>query len=103
MCVEKCSAKAAGDASEASRFASNRPISKTASCVRTSAPAAFPCHRSKGERITAKKYCGLLSGGKLDVSLLARIIEQGMVRDGRLLGLRVLSRTASDQLHNSTR
>jgi threonine dehydratase len=31
----------------------------------------------------------LVSGGNLDVSLLARIIEQGMVRDGRRLRLRV--------------
>jgi threonine dehydratase len=41
------------------------------------------------------EHCGkniavLVSGGNLDVNLLARIIEQGMVRDGRRLRLRVL-------------
>ncbi len=36
-----------------------------------------------------KKIAVLVSGGNLDVTLLARIIEQGMVRDGRRLRLRV--------------
>jgi threonine dehydratase len=35
------------------------------------------------------KIAVLVSGGNLDVNLLARIIEQGMVRDGRRLRLRV--------------
>ncbi|MEQ1656335.1 MAG: pyridoxal-phosphate dependent enzyme, partial [Nitrospira sp.] len=37
-----------------------------------------------------KNIAVLVSGGNLDVNLLARIIEQGMVRDGRLLRLRIL-------------
>ncbi|MDO9118101.1 MAG: threonine ammonia-lyase [Nitrospira sp.] len=37
-----------------------------------------------------KNIAVLVSGGNLDVNLLARIIEQGMVRDGRRLRLRVL-------------
>jgi threonine dehydratase len=36
-----------------------------------------------------KNIAVLVSGGNLDVNLLARIIEQGMVRDGRRLRLRV--------------
>ncbi len=36
-----------------------------------------------------KKICVIVSGGNLDVTLLARIIEQGMVRDGRRLRVRV--------------
>ncbi len=36
-----------------------------------------------------KHIAVLVSGGNLDVTLLARIIEQGMVRDGRRLRLRV--------------
>lgn len=36
-----------------------------------------------------KKIVVVISGGNLDVNLLARIIEQGMVRDGRRLRLRV--------------
>ncbi|NOS77753.1 MAG: threonine ammonia-lyase [Nitrospira sp.] len=37
-----------------------------------------------------KNIAVLVSGGNLDVNLLARIIEQGMVRDGRRLRLRIL-------------
>lgn len=37
-----------------------------------------------------KKIGVIVSGGNLDVNLLARIIEQGMVRDGRRLRLRIL-------------
>jgi threonine dehydratase len=36
-----------------------------------------------------KKIAVLISGGNLDVNVLSRIIEQGMVRDGRRLRLRV--------------
>jgi len=36
-----------------------------------------------------KNIAVIVSGGNLDVTLLARIIEQGMVRDGRRLRLRV--------------
>lgn len=36
-----------------------------------------------------KKIAVIVSGGNLDVNLLARIIEQGMVRDGRRLRVRV--------------
>lgn len=36
-----------------------------------------------------KKMAVMISGGNLDVNVLARIIEQGMVRDGRRLRLRV--------------
>ncbi|MGC4096843.1 MAG: threonine ammonia-lyase [Nitrospira sp.] len=36
-----------------------------------------------------KNIAVLVSGGNVDVNLLARIIEQGMVRDGRRLRLRV--------------
>lgn len=36
-----------------------------------------------------KNIAVVVSGGNLDVTLLARIIEQGMVRDGRRLRLRV--------------
>jgi threonine dehydratase len=38
---------------------------------------------------TGKKIGVIVSGGNLDVNLLARIIEQGMVRDGRRLRVRV--------------
>jgi len=39
--------------------------------------------------VKGKKVGVIVSGGNLDVNLLARIIEQGMVRDGRRLRVRV--------------
>lgn len=39
--------------------------------------------------MTGKKIGVIVSGGNLDVTLLSRIIEQGMVRDGRRLRVRV--------------
>lgn len=44
-------------------------------------------HGKTGHR--GKKIGVLISGGNLDVSLLSRIIERGLVRDGRRLRLRV--------------
>lgn len=37
-----------------------------------------------------KRLAVVISGGNLDVSMLSRIIEQGLVRDGRRLRLRIL-------------
>jgi threonine dehydratase len=36
-----------------------------------------------------KKVAALVCGGNIDVTLLARIIERGLVRDGRLIRLRI--------------
>ena len=44
-------------------------------------------HKKTGHR--GKNIAVLVSGGNLDVNLLARIIERGLVRDGRRLRLRV--------------
>lgn len=38
---------------------------------------------------SGKRVAAVVSGGNLDVNVLSRIIEQGMVRDGRRLRLRV--------------
>jgi threonine dehydratase len=38
---------------------------------------------------TGKKVVAIVSGGNIDVTLLARIIERGLVKDGRLVRLRV--------------
>src|SRR5271166_6961882 len=38
---------------------------------------------------TGKKIVVVVSGGNIDVTLLARIIERGLVKDGRLVRLRV--------------
>ncbi len=44
----------------------------------------------------------LVSGGNIDVSLLAKIIERGLVKDGRLLRLRVYLQDRPGALHSLT-
>src|SRR6202041_1117176 len=39
--------------------------------------------------LAGKKVGALISAGNIDVSLLARIIERGLVKDGRLVRLRI--------------
>ena len=39
--------------------------------------------------LAGKKVVVLISGGNIDVTLLSRIIERGLVKDGRLVRLRV--------------
>jgi threonine dehydratase len=39
--------------------------------------------------VTGKKVAVFVGGGNIDVSLLSRIIERGLVKDGRLLRLRI--------------
>jgi len=62
--------------------------------------AALLQHRTslKGAR-TAVLVCG----GNIDVTLLSRIIERGMVQDGRLIRLRVLLLDKPGALHELTR
>jgi threonine dehydratase len=44
----------------------------------------------------------IVSGGNMDVTLLARIIERGLVKDGRLLRLRVSLPDHPGALHRLT-
>jgi threonine dehydratase len=44
----------------------------------------------------------MISGGNIDVTLLSRIIERGLVKDGRLLRLRVFLRDFPGSLHRLT-
>jgi threonine dehydratase len=39
--------------------------------------------------LSGKKIAVIVSGGNIDVTLLSRIIERGLVKDGRLVRLRV--------------
>jgi threonine dehydratase len=45
----------------------------------------------------------LVCGGNIDVTLLARIIERGMVQDGRLIRLRIVLLDKPGALHDLTR
>ncbi len=51
---------------------------------------------------SAKKIVVVVSGGNIDVTLLARIIERGLVKDGRLVRLRVHLPDYPGALHRLT-
>ncbi len=51
---------------------------------------------------TGKRIIAVVSGGNIDVTLLARIIERGLVKDGRLVRLRVHLPDYPGALHRLT-
>jgi threonine dehydratase len=52
--------------------------------------------------LSGKKVVVLISGGNIDVTLLSRIIERGLVKDGRLVRLRVHLPDYPGALHRLT-
>ena len=52
--------------------------------------------------LAGKKVAVLVSGGNIDVNLLSRIIERGLVKDGRLVRLRVRIADHPGALHKLT-
>jgi threonine dehydratase len=52
--------------------------------------------------VSGKKVIVLISGGNIDVTLLSRIIERGLVKDGRLVRLRVHLPDYPGALHRLT-
>jgi threonine dehydratase len=52
--------------------------------------------------LAGKKTAVLVGGGNIDVTLLSRIIERGLVKDGRLVRLRVHLPDYPGALHNLT-
>ncbi len=52
--------------------------------------------------LSGKKVAVLVSGGNIDVTLLSRIIERGLVKDGRLVRLRVHLPDYPGALHRLT-
>lgn len=52
--------------------------------------------------ITGKRVAVLVCGGNIDVTLLARIIERGLVKDGRLVRLRIHLPDYPGALHRLT-
>lgn len=53
--------------------------------------------------LKGKRTAVLLSGGNIDVTLLARIIERGLVKDGRMVRLRIHMLDRPGALHELTR
>src|SRR5271169_988063 len=51
--------------------------------------AAIAALLNRRVALSGKKIVALVSGGNIDVTLLSRIIERGLVKDGRLVRLRV--------------
>ncbi len=51
------------------------------------AVAALMNHKILG--LEGKRVCAVLSGGNIDVNVVARVIERGLVKDGRLVRIRV--------------
>jgi threonine dehydratase len=60
------------------------------------APLAALVNRSLG--LAEQRVALVLSGGNIDVTMLARIIERGLVKDGRLVRLGVLLRDRPGEL-----
>jgi threonine dehydratase len=64
--------------------------------------AAIAAVLNRKLNITGKRMAVLVSGGNIDVTLLARIIERGLVKDGRLVRLRVHLPDYPGALHRLT-
>ncbi len=58
--------------------------------------AALMHHRLPG--LAGKKVVAVLSGGNIDVNLVARVIERGLVKDGRLVRISVALQDKPGQL-----
>jgi threonine dehydratase len=61
--------------------------------------AALVQHKTK---LSGKKVAVLVGGGNIDVNVLSRIIERGLVKDGRLVRLRVRIPDHPGALHKLT-
>ncbi|MFB3815628.1 MAG: threonine ammonia-lyase [Terriglobales bacterium] len=64
------------------------------------APVAALVHHKTW--FTGKKVVAIISGGNIDVSMLSRIIERGLVKDGRLVRLRIHLPDYPGALHRLT-
>jgi threonine dehydratase len=40
-------------------------------------------------RLEGKRVCSVISGGNIDVNVVARVIERGLVKDGRLVRINI--------------
>ncbi|PYV95295.1 MAG: threonine ammonia-lyase [Acidobacteria bacterium] len=64
--------------------------------------AAMAALLNRRVALSGKKVIAIVSGGNIDVTLLARIIERGMVKDGRLVRLRIHLPDYPGALHGLT-
>jgi threonine dehydratase len=64
--------------------------------------AALAAVLNRKLQLTGKRIAVLVCGGNIDVTLLARIIERGLVKDGRLVRLRIHLPDYPGALHRLT-
>jgi threonine dehydratase len=64
--------------------------------------AAIAAMINRKTEISGKKIAVLVGGGNMDVTLLSRIIQRGLVKDGRLLRLRIHLPDYPGALHRLT-
>jgi threonine dehydratase len=73
-----------------------------ASAVAALVNRRIPAIHNATSGASGKKIIAIVSGGNIDVTLLARIIERGLVKDGRLVRLRVHLPDYPGALHRLT-
>jgi threonine dehydratase len=93
---EKILAEGAGAAALAALINRKIPLLHDA-CDAGSSSQKSPVVKKNGKKIAV-----IVSGGNIDVTLLARIIERGLVKDGRLVRLRVHLPDYPGALHRVT-
>jgi threonine dehydratase len=93
---EKILAEGAGAAALAALINRKIPLLQEA-CTEVSPNRNSPEPKTRGKKIAV-----IVSGGNIDVTLLARIIERGLVKDGRLVRLRVHLPDYPGALHSVT-
>ena len=64
--------------------------------------AAIAALLNRKLHLTGKRVAVVIGGGNIDVTLLSRIIERGLVKDGRLVRLRIHLPDFPGALHNLT-
>jgi threonine dehydratase len=67
------------------------------------APAALAAVLQRKSSLTTERTAVLVCGGNIDVSLLAKIIERGLVKDGRWIRLRIHLSDRPGALHQLTK
>jgi len=97
---EKILAEGAGAAALAALI--NRKIPALQESCTEASNGSLANPGSPNAKKSGKKIAVIVSGGNIDVTLLARIIERGLVKDGRLVRLRVHLPDYPGALHSVT-
>jgi threonine dehydratase len=99
---EKTLAEGAGAAAVAALVNRRIPALHAASAKKENANTGDNSGNNLSGNHSGKKVIAIVTGGNIDVTLLARIIERGLVKDGRLVRLRVHLPDYPGALHRLT-